>query len=329
MTIHLTSRRLFSKVWLGALLLACMTPLAAQVYPDKPIRLIVPYGAGGGVDVIARTIADHMNTRMGKTVVVENRPGAGGNLGSAFVVKSEPDGYTLLVASNSNAINNSLYSNMSYQAATDLTPVVLIGTVPMVLLVSPSLSTTTVAEVVALAKAKPGALNVGSGGSGTGEHLAFEMFKRQTGIEAQHVPYKGGSAVYTDLLGGQIQLFFNNQLGAASYIRSGQLKAVGITGDQRSPALPDLATFAEQGFPEFKAQVWWGIMGPANMTPKTLSAVNQLFATAISSPEVTARLESLGARPQGGSSERFNTFFKSEMSTWSSLIKSANIKLSE
>jgi len=242
--------RVFGQFALGLASLVSLTAsesAVAQTYPDKTIRLIVPYGTGGGVDVVARTVADYISNKMGKTVVVENRAGAGGNVGSGFVVKSDPDGYTLLVASNSNAVNNSLYSNMAYDAAKDLTPITLIGTVPMVLLVSQTIAPKTVGEVIALARAKPGSLNVGSGGSGTGEHLAFEMFKRQNQIEAQHVPYRGGTAVYTDLMGGQIQLFFNNQLGASPYIRSGQLKAVGITGDQRSPNFPDLPTFAEQG----------------------------------------------------------------------------------
>jgi len=308
---------------------AAVSSVMAQTYPDKTIRLIVPYGSGGGVDVVARTVADYISNKMGKTVVVENRAGAGGNVGSGFVVKSDPDGYTLLVASNSNAVNNSLYKNMAYDAAKDLTPITLIGTVPMVLLVSPTIAPKTTAEVLALARAKPGSLNVGSGGSGTGEHLAFEMFKRQNNMDAQHVPYRGGTAVYTDLMGGQIQLFFNNQLGASPYIRSGQLKAVGITGDQRSPQFPDLPTFDEQGFKDFKAFVWWGIMGPAGISPARLTEINKLFTTAIQSPEVRSRLESLGARPAGTSAAEFSSFFKNEISVWSALIKDANIQLTE
>jgi len=324
--------RPFKKMVLG---FACITSLLlgqsvfAQTYPDKTIRLIVPYGTGGGVDVVARTVADYISNKMGKTVVVENKAGAGGNVGSGFVVKSDPDGYTLLVASNSNAVNNSLYKNMTYDASKDLTPITLIGTVPMVLLVSPTVAATSVTQVVALARAKPGSLNVGSGGSGTGEHLAFEMFKRQNNIDAQHVPYRGGTAVYTDLMGGQIQLFFNNQLGASPYIRSGQLKAVGLTGDQRSAQFPNLPTFAEQGFKDFKAFVWWGIMGPAGIAPERLAEINKLFTTAIHSPEVRARLESLGALPAGSSAAEFSSFFKNEVSVWSSLIKDAKIQLTE
>ncbi len=321
--------RTFALVLAGIAGLVSSQTALAQSYPDKTIRLIVPYGSGGGVDVVARTVADYISNKMAKTVVVENRAGAGGNVGSGFVVKSDPDGYTLLVASNSNAVNNSLYKNMAYDASKDLTPITLIGTVPMVLLVSPTVSAKSATEVVALARAKPGSLNVGSGGSGTGEHLAFEMFKRQNNIDAQHVPYRGGTAVYTDLMGGQIQLFFNNQLGASPYIRSGQLKAVGITGDQRSPQFPDLPTFAEQGFKDFKAFVWWGIMGPAGIAPARLAEINTLFTTAIRSPEVRARLESLGAVPAGSSAAEFSSFFNNEISVWSSLIKDAKIQLTE
>ena len=260
-------------------------------------------------------------------MIVENRTGAGGNVGSTFVAKSEPDGYTLLLGSNANAVNNSLYSNMQYEAATDLTPIILVGTVPMVVLASPAIAPKTVGEMIALAKARPGTLNFGSGGNGTAEHLAFELFKRRTGIDAQHVPYRGGAAVYTDLIGGQIQLMFNNQLGATPYIRSGQLRALGITGNIRSPQLPDVPTLREQGVADFNVSVWWGVIGPAGIAKDTVVQINQLFASSVGSPEVKKRLESLGAQAQGGTPEDFAAFFRSEMATWSGVIKAANIRL--
>lgn len=299
----------------------------AQAYPSKPVRLIVPYAPGGGVDIVARTLADDLTKRLGKTVIVENRSGAGGNVGSTFVAKSEPDGYTLLLGSNANAVNNSLYSNMQYEAATDLTPIILVGTVPMVVLASPTIAPKTVGEMIALAKARPGTLNFGSGGNGTAEHLAFELFKRRTGIDAQHVPYRGGAAVYTDLIGGQIQLMFNNQLGATPYIRSGQLRALGITGNNRSPQLPDVPTFREQGVADFNVSVWWGVIGPAGIAKETVAQINQLFASSVGSPDVKKRLESLGAQAQGGTPEDFAAFFRSEMATWSGVIKAANIRI--
>lgn len=303
--------------------------IAAQDYPTKPIRLIAPYAPGGGVDIVARILADYISNTLKKPVIVENRTGAGGSVGSGLVAKSEPDGYTLLLASNSNAVNNSLYSNMTHDASKDLVPISLIGTVPMVLLVSPSVSVKTVAEMIALAKAKPGTLNFGSGGNGTGEHLAFEMFKRATGIDVQHIPYRGGAIVYTDLLGGQIQFMFNNQLGASSYISSGQLTALGITGDKRSALFPDLPTFSEQGLVQFTALVWWGIMGPSGIPKDTLSQINGLFNTAINSPELAKRFASMGAQSQGTTPEDFTRFFKAEVATWSTIIRESNIKLTQ
>jgi tripartite-type tricarboxylate transporter receptor subunit TctC len=317
-------------VWLSAVLALCFCQsIAAQSYPSKPIRLIVPYAPGGGVDIVARTLADYISNTLKKTVIVENRTGAGGSVGSGLVAKSEPDGYTLLLGSNSNAVNNSLYSNMTHDASKDLVPISLVGTVPMVLLVSPSVSVKNVAEVIALAKAKPGTLNFGSGGNGTGEHLAYEMFKRQTEIDVQHIPYRGGAIVYTDLLGGQIQFMFNNQLGASSYIRSGQLLALGISGDKRSALFPDLPTFSEQGLVQFTALVWWGVMGPSAIPQDTLPQINALFNTAINSPELNKRFESMGAQTQGNTPEYFSRFFKAEVVTWSKIIRESNIKLTQ
>ena len=306
---------------------AVQAPACAQSFPSQPIKLIVPFAPGGGVDIVGRTIAEGMSKQSGHPVVVENRTGAGGNVGSTAVAKAAPDGYTLLIASNSNSYNNFLYKDMQYDAARDLQPIVQIGRVPMVLLVSPSIPPKNVSEVVALAKAKPGELNFGSGGSGTAEHMVYELFKRRTGIDAQHVPYRGGAQVYTGLLGGQIQLFFNNQLGATPYVRSGQLRAAGITGQKRSPQLPDVPTFEEQGFQDFNASVWWGAMGPAGMPRPLVSQLNQMMNAAISSPEVTKRLESLGAQPVGGSPEQFAAFFASERTTWQGVIRDAGIKL--
>ena len=325
---HLLFRRVSIAV-LTAVALLAGEGASAQAYPSRPIRLIVPYAPGGGVDIVARTLGDDITKRLGKPVIVDNRTGAGGNVGSTFVAKSEPDGYTLLLGSNANAVNNNLYSNMQYDAATDLTQIVLVDTVPMVVLASPTIAPSTVGELIALAKAKPGTLNFGSGGNGTAEHLAFELFKRRTGIEAQHIPYRGGAAVYTDLIGGQIQLMFNNQLGATPYIRSGQLRALGITGNKRSPQLPEVPTFREQGVTDFSVFVWWGVIGPAGIPKDTVAQINQLFGSSIASPDVKKRLESLGAQPQGGTAEEFAAFFRSEMATWAGVIKAANIRIDQ
>jgi tripartite-type tricarboxylate transporter receptor subunit TctC len=310
-------------LWAGLL----ATAAHAQSFPSQPIKIIVPFAPGGGVDIVGRTIAEGVTRTSGHAVVVENRTGAGGNVGSGAVAKAPADGYTLLIASNSTSYNNFLYSNMPYDAVRDLQAIVQIARVPMVLLVSPTIAPRNVAEVVALAKAKPGALNFGSGGNGTSEHLVYELFKRRAGIDAQHIPYRGGAQVYTDLIGGQVQLFFNNQLGAMQYVRSGQLRAAGITSQKRSAQLPDVPTFEEQGIGDFNASVWWGVMGPAGMPKPVVEQLNQIVNAAIASPDVTRRLESQGAQPAGGSAEQFAAFFASERKIWQSVIKDAGIKL--
>jgi tripartite-type tricarboxylate transporter receptor subunit TctC len=308
---------------------ACFAGAAAQAqtFPSQPIRLIVPFAPGGGVDIVGRSIAEQVTKLSGHAMVVENRTGAGGNVGSASVAKAIPDGHTLLVVSNSNAYNNFLYSSMPYDAARDLQMVVQAGRVPMVLLVSPSIAPRSVAEVVALAKAKPGALNVGSGGNGTSEHLVWELFKRRTGIEAQHIPYRGGAMVYPELISGRLQLMFSNQLGATQFLRSGQLRAAGITGQKRSPQLPEVPTFEEQGFTDFNASVWWGVAGPAGMPRPVVGQLDQMINAAIATAEFRSRLESLGAQAVGGSPEQFAALFAAERATWQAVIKDAGIKL--
>lgn len=303
------------------------TAAQAQAYPSKPIRLIVPYTAGGGVDIVARTITGEIVRQTGYSMVVENRTGAGSNIGSTLVAKSEPNGYTLLMGSNANTVNNSLYSNMQYDASRDLIPIVLIGRVPMVLLSSPTGPFKTVREVIAYAKANPGALNFGSGGSGTSEHLTYELFKRRAGIEAQHVPYRGGAAVYPDLISGQVHLFFNNQLQASPFIQSGQVRALGLANAKRSPQLPDVPTMAEQGVANLNTGGWWGIMGPTGIPQDIVKQLNQMGNAALAAPEVVKRLESLGAERLGGTPEQFREFFAAEVAVWSDIIKAEKIKV--
>ena len=299
----------------------------AQDYPNKPIKLIVASAPGGGLDTVSRTLADYITNKLGKPVIVEFKPGAGSNIGSAFVAKSDPDGYTLLLGATSNAVNNSLYPNMQYNAATDLTPIVLVGRIPMVLLASHTVPIKNVKELLAYAQANPKSLNYGSGGQGTSEHLAFEFLKRKTGISAQHVIYRGGGAIYTDLIAGHIQLFFNNQLAATPFIQSGRLSALGITSPMRSPQLPDVRTFAEQDVPDFNMLGWWGVLAPAGIPKATISKINSIFSQAIRAPETQERLRSLGAIPDGGSAEEFGEFFGSQIKMWADIIKSSNIKI--
>jgi tripartite-type tricarboxylate transporter receptor subunit TctC len=299
----------------------------AQSYPVKPIRIVVPYAPGGAVDIVARAVGQDLTKRLGQSVLVENRTGAGGNVGSDAVAKAAPDGYTLLMASPANTINPTLYTKMPYDPMRDLVPIVLIGSVPTVLIANRSLPVQNVKQLVALAKSQPGALVYGSGGSGTTEHLAGEIFKSAAGVDMLHVPYKGGAQVITDLLGGQIALMFVNQLGALPHITAGKVKALAVASAERSPALPQIPTFAEQGYPDMKVSVWWGIMGPAGMPRDLVNRLNRDIVAALSSPEMQERLQTLSARPIGGAPEAFTKFFAEETTRWARVVKASGARV--
>jgi tripartite-type tricarboxylate transporter receptor subunit TctC len=300
--------------------------VCAQAYPAKSIRLIVPYAPGGGVDIVARALAQELTRRMGQQIIVDNRTGAGGNIGSDVVAKATPDGYTLLIASPANAINPSLYSKMPFNPARDLVPVALIATTPAVLLASPALPVKTVKELVALAKAKPGTLNFGSGGSGTTEHLAGEMLNAQAGISLQHVPYKGGAAVLPDLISGQISIFFVNQPFALPYVKAGTVKALGVASDERSAALPDVPTLAEAGFADFRVSVWYGIMAPAGTPKEIVAHLNREIVAALAAPDTRERLLAMSLKPLPGTPAQFGAFFSDELTRWARVVKASGAK---
>ena len=306
---------------LSALLLCVCTPASAQDYPNRPLRMVVPYAAGGGVDIVARAVSQELAKRIGQPVIVDNRTGAGSNIGSDFVAKAAPDGYTLLMASPANAINMSLYRKMPYDTQRDLAPVALVGAVPSVLVANPALPATTVAELIALAKAKPGSLNYGSGGSGTSEHLSAEMFKSLAGIDVVHVPYKGGANAMTDVMSGQLSLMFTNMLGAMPHIRSGKLKAIAIADSRRSPSLPDVPTFAEAGFKDYEVSVWWGVMAPARTPAPVVAYLNREIVAALGAPELKERLDGMGARIIGGTPEQFGAFVAAETGRWARAVQ--------
>ncbi len=293
----------------------------AQSYPARAVRLVVPYTAGGGVDVVARHVATELGKRLGQPVVVENKVGAGSNIGSDFVAKAAPDGYTLLMASPANAINMSLYRRMPYDTRRDLAPVALVGAVPSVLTVHPAFPAKSVAEFVAAAKAKPGTINYGSGGNGTSEHLAAEMFKSMAGVDMVHVPYKGGAAAMTDVIGGQITAMFSNQLGAMPHIRAGKLRVLGVADSRRSAALPDTPTFAEAGYPDFLVTVWWGVMAPAGTPKDVVERLNREINAALATPELKQRFDDMGARIIGGAPEQFDAFLAAEIARWARAVK--------
>ena len=326
MTIR-SCANLMSGAALAGLLLCVAASAAAQAFPNRPLRMIVPYAPGGGVDIVARAVSQELSKRLGQPVIVENRTGAGSNIGSDFVAKSAPDGYTLLMASPANAINMSLYRKMPYDTQRDLAPLALVGAVPSVLVAGPSLPAKTVAEIVALARAKPGSLSYGSGGSGTSEHLSAEMFKAVAGIELLHVPYKGGANAMTDVIGGQISMMFSNLLGAVSHIRSGKLRAIAVADSRRSPSLPEVPTFAEAGYKDFEVSVWWGVMAPAGTPAPTVAQLNREIVASLATPELRERLDGMGARTIGGTPDEFRAFVAAEIGRWARAVEASGARI--
>lgn len=299
----------------------------AQPYPNKPIKLIIPFNAGGALDIVGRLLAGELSKQLSQSVIVENKAGAGGNIAASFVAKSEADGYTLLMGSTGNSVNKALYGNLNYDPDTDLTPVAIVGQMPNVLLAHKSVAANTVSELIALSKTNPASLNFASGGSGTSEHLAAALFNLKAGTTISHIPYKGGAPAATDLMGGQVQLMFTNQITAISALQSGNVKVLGTASTSRNNTLPEVPTFAEQGMNDFLVAVWWGVFGPRNLPPELVNRLNQAINTSVKTPEVTAKLESMGATPLSLSAPEFKAFFAKESARWSEVVTAAKIKV--
>ena len=301
---------------------------AAQNYPARPVRLSVPFPAGGTTDILARAIAQKLSEGLGQQFVVDNRPGAGGNIGADFVAKAPPDGYTLLMGTvGTQAINTSLYAKMPYDAAKDFAPVVLVAGVPNVLVVNTALPVRTVADLVKLAKEKPGTINFASSGNGTSIHLSGELFKVMTGVQMSHVPYKGSAPALVDLIGGQVQVMFDNLPSALPHVKSGKLRAVAVTSTKRAPALPDVPTIAESGVPGFEATSWFGILGPAGTPRDVVTKIDAEANKALQSSEMKEKLLSQGAEAAGGSPEQFGDYIKSETVKWAKVVKESGAKV--
>ena len=313
----------FSAITAG--LLPLTAAFAQQgTWPERPIRIVVPYGAGGSVDAIGRTLAQELSTRLGQPVVVENRVGAGSNVGSTFVAKAPPDGYTLLLTSPGNAVNVTLFKQMPYDVKTELTQVAVVGRAPGILLVRPDFPANSVRDLVAMAKKEPGKLNFGSGGPGSSEHLAGEMFKTHAGIDMTHVPYKGGAAVISDILAGQIQVFFTNQANVIGQIKGNLVKVLGVASNQRSALVPNVPTFAEQGYPEQQVSVWWGIAAPAKTPTAILDRLNSEILAAGASPTMRTRLSEMGAESITTTRAQANAFLDEEIVRWGKVVRSSN-----
>ena len=304
-------------------------PVSAQtpLYPDKPIRIVVPFPVGGIADTFGREIGKRLTEAWGQPVVIDNRTGAGGNIGAEIVAKAPPDGYTLVIGNiGTHAVNVSLLPAMPYDTIRDFTPIVHLMDAEGLLVVNPSIAATSVPELIALARAQPGKLSYASAGVGTTSHLAGELFKSMTRVDIVHIPYKGNVPAITDLLGGQTSMIFATMPTVLPHVRAGKLRAIAVLGAARSPALPDVPTVAES-VPGFEVSNWIGLFGPAGMPPAIVARLNAEVHKIMRSPEIEKRLETEGAKFVPMSPEQFAAFQKAEMSKWAKTIKDANIKV--
>ncbi|HZA49135.1 MAG TPA: tripartite tricarboxylate transporter substrate binding protein [Myxococcaceae bacterium] len=310
------------------LLLASAAALAAEPYPSKPIKVIVPFPAGGTTDLVARVIGQELTKAWGQQVVVENRPGAGGNIGSEAAAKSPPDGYTLLMGTvGTHGINPSLYKKLPYDAVKDFAPITLATSGPNILVVHPSLPAKSVKELIAYAKANPAKLNFASSGNGTSIHLCGELFKTKTGLQMTHVPYKGSAPAVTDLIGGQVQLMFDNMPSAWPHVKTGKLRALAVTTAKRSQTAPDLPTIAESGVPGFDATSWFGLLAPAGTPKEIVTKLNKETVRILKTPEVKERLLAQGAEPVGNSPEQFAAHIKAEIEKWRKVVEASGAQI--
>jgi tripartite-type tricarboxylate transporter receptor subunit TctC len=301
---------------------------SAQMYPNRPIKLIVADSAGGAPDQLGRLITEKLSNNVNQPVVVDNRPGAGGNIGSELVAKAAPDGYTLEMGTvGTHAINSSLYAKMPYDHVKDFAPAILVASVPNVLVVNPGVPVNSVQELIAYAKANPGKLNFASSGAGTSIHLSGELFKVMTGVQMTHVPYKGSAPALQDLLGGQVQLMFDNLPPSLPQIKAGKLRALAVTSSSRAPALPDVPTIAESGLPGFEASSWFGVLAPAGTPPAIIAKLNAEIAKWLATPEAKEKLAAVGANAAGGTPQDFARHIQMETAKWAKVVKESGAKV--
>jgi tripartite-type tricarboxylate transporter receptor subunit TctC len=319
-------RRTFLKLAGGVTAAAAFPRLApADDYPTRPVRIIAGFAAGGGVDITARLIGQWLADRLGQSFVVENRAGAGGNIGTEAVVNAAPDGYTLLLATVPNAVNASLYEKLNFDFIRGIAPVAGIIRVPMVILVHPSLPASTVAEFILYAKANPGKINMASAGNGSAPHMAGELFKMMAGVNMVHVPYRGQGPALSDLLGGQVQVLFATAPGTSDYIATGKLRALAVTSASRAELLPELPTVGEF-VPGYETSQWYGIGAPANTPAEIVEKLNRQINAAIADPAMKARLAAIGGEPLPGTPAEFGKLIAEETDKWAKVVRAAGIK---
>ena len=317
---------------LHGIVVVALTVLASgmvfgQTYPTRPIRIVVPFSAGAGVtDIMARLVGQHLGPAIGQQVVIDNRPGGGGIPGTEIVSRTTPDGYTLLMTNVALAVNQYLYPKLPYDAVKDFMPVTQVNSAPLMLVVHPSVAAKSVQELVALAKSRPGQLNYGSGGVGSTPHLSGELFKSISGIEAVHVPYKGGAPALSDLVGGQLSFMIENVPGTMPFVKAGKLRALAITSAKRSALEPALPTMAESGVPGYEVIGWNGLVAVKGTPPAIVTKLYTEVAKVLRAPQVTQRLTALGAEPVGNTPNEFGAFIKAEMARWGKIIREKGIR---
>jgi len=299
---------------------------AAKDYPNKPIRFIVPYPPAGGTDVVARILTDPLAAVLGQPIIIDNRGGAAGNLGTDLAAKAPADGYTILFTLSSHTINPKLYDKLPFDVEKDFVPISLAAVIPQILVAHPSVPADNVKELIALAKAQPGKLNYASVGTGSPGHIAGELFKLRTGVDIVHIPYKGGGPAVVDTLGGQVQLLFVSMPAALQYVKSGKLKALAVTSDKRTIAAPDIPTIAESGVPDCVVNSWYGALAPAKTPAAIVTKLQGAFAKVLQMPEVKEKLFLQGAEATASTSVEFDRLIKYELKKWDYVIREAKIK---
>ena len=315
---------------MGAAMLPCIALAQADVqsYPARPVRWIVPFAPSGPTDLMSRAVAEKLSQRFGQQFVVDNRPGAGGNIGAEVVAKSAPDGYTLMIGHvGTHAINATLYPKIGFDPVKDFSPITMIATLPLALVVHPSVPARNVKELIAHAQARPGQLNFASAGNGGPTHLTGELLKSSAGIDIVHVPYKGNAAALTDLIGGRVQIMFSNMLTSMPHVRAGKLRAIAISSPKRTPQAPDLPTVAESGVAGFSAVPWYGVLGPAGMPRALVARLNSEIARALALPEMHERFVAQGIDLQASTPEQFATLIRTELVKWRKVVRDAGAKV--
>jgi tripartite-type tricarboxylate transporter receptor subunit TctC len=298
----------------------------AQAWPSRPVRLVVPFAAGGSTDIVARVVGQKLSEALGQPVVIDNRPGASTQIGTDIVAKSPPDGYTLLVTPAPFTVNPTLFRKLPYDPYNDFTPILLINTTPLVTVVNPRVPATTVKELVALAKARPGQLNFGSSGTGGSNHLAGELFNAMAGVKMLHIPYKGNAPALADLVGGHVDVVFNGVTSAIALIRGGKLRALSVTSAKRSGVLPDVPTMDEAGLKGFEATAWNGLAGPARLPREIVTRLHAEIVRILSTADLREKLRADGSDPVGSSPEEFTRYLRTETEKWAKVIRMAGVK---